>query len=211
MTCLRSILVSVQFRANHMRAYASPCRIWFIALYALFSGSVQAAETDVRNAHDFSFIAIEGDPLPLAQFVGNVVLVVNSASQCGFTPQYAELADLWGRFRDKGLVVLAVPSNDFGGQEPGTEGEIKQFCEVNYGIDFPMTEKVHVRGTEAHPFYKWAATHFGPLSKPRWNFHKYLISPDGELVGWFSSITSPTSDKVVSAIKTQLTRANASP
>jgi len=163
------------------------------------------------SAHDFSFIAIEGDPLPLAQFAGKALLVVNSASQCGFTSQYSALADLWARYRDKGLVVLAVPSNDFGGQEPGTEDEIKKFCEVNYGIDFPMTEKVHVRGEKAHPFYQWAATHFSPLSKPRWNFHKYLIAPDGKLVGWFSSVTSPTSEKVVSAIEEQLARATALP
>ena len=194
-----------------MQALVSPCRAIFIALCALFSNSVQAAEGGVRSAHDFSFIAIEGDPLPLAQFAGKAVLVVNSASQCGFTSQYSELTDLWARYRDKGLVVLAVPSNDFGGQEPGTEDEIKKFCEVNYGIDFPMTEKVHVRGTEAHPFYKWAATHFSALSKPRWNFHKYLISPDGTLVGWFSSITSPTSEKVVSAIEEQIARSTAWP
>lgn len=194
-----------------MQVFVSPCRIWIIALCALFSGPVQAAEGDVRSAHDFSFIAIEGNPLPLAQFAGKAVLVVNSASQCGFTSQYSALADLWARYRDKGLVVLAVPSNDFGGQEPGTENEIKQFCEVNYGIDFPMTEKVHVRGEEAHPFYKWAATHFSSLSKPRWNFHKYLIATDGNLVGWFSSVTSPTSEKVVSAIEEQLSRATALP
>jgi len=191
-----------------MRAAVSPFQILFISLCALFSGPVQTAEGGVPSAHDFSFIAIEGDPLPLAQFAGKAVLVVNSASQCGFTSQYSALADLWARYRDKGLVVLAVPSNDFGGQEPGTEDEIKQFCEVNYGIDFPMTEKVHVRGEKAHPFYQWAATHFSPLSKPRWNFHKYLIAPDGKLVGWFSSVTSPTSEKVVSAIEEQLARGN---
>jgi len=194
-----------------MRSLVCPCRIFFIALCTLYSTTVQAVEGDVRSAHDFNFTAIEGDPLPLSQFAGKAVLVVNSASQCGFTSQYSELADLWARYQDKGLVVLAVPSNDFGGQEPGTEDEIKQFCEVNYGIDFPMTEKVHVRGAEAHPFYKWAGTHFSALSKPRWNFHKYLVSPDGKLVGWFSSITSPTSEKIVSAIEAQLAHARAFP
>ncbi|MGB0571932.1 MAG: glutathione peroxidase [Alphaproteobacteria bacterium] len=194
-----------------MRTPVSLSQIWFLAFCALFSGPVQAAEGDLRSAHDFSFTAIEGDTLPLAQFAGKAVLVVNSASQCGFTSQYSALADLWARYRDKGLVILAVPSNDFGGQEPGTESDIKQFCDVNYGIDFPMTEKVHVRGEEAHPFYQWAATHFSPLSKPRWNFHKYLIAPDGKLVGWFSSATSPTSEKVMSAIEEQLARATALP
>ena len=162
------------------------------------------AQGDERTAHDFKFRAIEGGPLPLKAFAGKTVIVVNTASQCGFTKQYAELADLWARYRSKGLIVLAVPSNDFGNQEPGSEDQIKEFCEVNFGIDFPMTEKTHVHGGGAHPFYKWAATHFGPLSKPRWNFHKYLIAPNGELAGWFSTMTSPTSDKVVNAIETQL-------
>ena len=177
-------------------------------MFAMFPNSAKAAEGEVRGAHDFNFTAIEGNPLPLARFAGKAVLVVNSASRCGFTSQYSGLADLWARYRDRGLTVLAVPSNDFGGQEPGTEDQIKEFCEVTYGIDFPMTEKVHVKGKEAHPFYKWAATHFGPLSKPRWNFHKYLISPDGKLVNWFSSTTSPTSDKVVNAIEAQLNQIN---
>ena len=176
-------------------------------MFALFSSAVRAAEGDAASAHDFTFTAIEGDPLPFAQFAGKAVLVVNTASECGFTPQYSELADLWARYRDKGLVVLAVPSNDFGGQELGTEAEIKEFCEVNYGIDFPMTEKAHVKGADAHPFYKWAAAHFGPLSKPRWNFHKYLVAPDGQLASWFSTVTSPTSDKVVRAIEAQLANA----
>ncbi len=193
-----------------MRIPAASCLTALIVMFAFFSSAARAAEGDAASAHDFTFTAIEGDPLPFAQFAGKAVLVVNTASQCGFTPQYAELADLWARYRDKGLVVLAVPSNDFGGQEPGNESEIKEFCEVNYGIDFPMTDKEHVKGADAHPFYKWAASHFGPLSKPRWNFHKYLVAPDGQLAGWFSTITSPTSDKVVRAIEAQLANADRS-
>jgi len=193
-----------------MRIPAASCLTALIVMFAFFSSAARAAEGDVSSAHDFNFTAIEGDPLPFAQFAGKAVLVVNTASQCGFTPQYAELADLWARYRDKGLVVLAVPSNDFGGQEPGNESEIKEFCEVNYGIDFPMTDKEHVKGADAHPFYKWAASQFGPLSKPRWNFHKYLVAPDGQLAGWFSTITSPTSDKVVRAIEAQLANADRS-
>ena len=193
-----------------MRIPAASCLTALIVMFAFLSSAARAAEGDVASAHDFTFTAIEGDSLPFAQFAGKAVLVVNTASQCGFTPQYAELADLWARYRDKGLVVLAVPSNDFGGQEPGNEAEIKEFCEVNYGIDFPMTDKEHVKGADAHPFYKWAASHFGPLSKPRWNFHKYLVAPDGQLAGWFSTITSPTSDKVVRAIEAQLKNADRS-
>jgi len=94
-----------------------------------------------------------------------------------------------------------VPSNDFGGQEPGTETQIKKFCEVNYDIDFPLTEKTQVKGPDAHPFYLWAAAELGAKAKPRWNFHKYLVAPDGRLVDWFSTVTAPTSDRLVKAIE----------
>jgi glutathione peroxidase len=156
------------------------------------------------TAHDFEFTAIDGAPLSLAAFKGKAILVVNTASRCGYTPQYADLQTVWERYRDRGLVVLGVPSNDFGGQEPGTEAEIKQFCEVNFNVDFPLTAKVHVTGEEAHPFYRWAAAELGADAAPRWNFHKYLIAPDGRLVGWFPTAASPTSDEVVGAIEAQL-------
>ncbi|NNE84357.1 MAG: glutathione peroxidase [Alphaproteobacteria bacterium] len=170
----------------------------------LMIGAPVSANPATKSAHDFVFTAIEGGPLPLSQFAGQAILVVNTASQCGFTHQYADLAEIWQRYRDQGLVVLAVPSNDFGGQEPGSEDEIKEFCEVTYGIDFPMTSKVHVRGDKAHEFYKWAAAELGSRAKPRWNFHKYLVSPGGELVDWFSTATSPTSPRVIVAIETHL-------
>ena len=115
-----------------------------------------AADAPKTTAHDFAFTAIDGAPLPLKSFAGKAVLIVNTASQCGFTPQYAALQDLWTRYRDKGFVLLGVPSNDFGGQEPGTAAEIKEFCEVNFSVDFPLTEKVAVTGEGAHPFYAWA-------------------------------------------------------
>jgi len=168
--------------------------------------SPAAAAESGRSAHDFTFTAIEGGPLPLSRFSGKVVLVVNTASFCGFTPQYKGLQAIWERYRERGFVVLGVPSNDFGGQEPGTETEIKTFCEVNYDIDFPMTAKVEVRGANAHPFYKWAAGRVGPAGTPRWNFHKYLIGPDGDLVTWFSTKTEPTSGEVTAAIEAQLAR-----
>ena len=178
--------------------------ITLFAIVAAWSGA--AAETKM-SAYDFEFIAIEGDPLPFSNFRGKVVLVVNTASFCGFTRQYADLQSVWERYRDRGLVVLGVPSNDFGNQEPGTEDEIKTFCEVNFDIDFPMTTKVRVSGDGTHPFYKWAAGQVGPAGTPRWNFHKYLIGPEGDLVDWFSTPTAPTSDKVSSAIEAQLSRA----
>lgn len=178
------------------------CLLIALVLSLLPSGLAQAQSGE--TAYDFEFTAIEGPPLVLVTFKGKAILVVNTASRCGYTPQYADLQALWDRYRDRGLVVLGVPSNDFGGQEPGTESEIKQFCEVNFNVDFPMTAKVHVTGDRSHPFYRWAAAELGAAATPRWNFHKYLIAPDGRLVGWFSTPTSPTSDEVTRAIESHL-------
>lgn len=160
--------------------------------------------TDVKNAHAFSFTAIDGKALPLGKFKGKAVLVVNTASECGYTPQYRDLEALWQRYRDRGLVVLGVPCNDFGAQEPGAEKEIATFCETNYGVDFPLTTKVHVTGKETHPFYKWAAKAAGEAASPRWNFHKYLVGPDGELAAWFPTKTSPSAKDVTAAIEDAL-------
>jgi len=156
------------------------------------------------TAHDFEFLSIDGEPLPLSTFEGKAVLVVNTASFCGFTRQYEGLQALWEEYRDRGLVVLGVPSNDFGSQEPGSAEEIKAFCTVNYAIDFPMTEKVRVKGADAHPFYRWAADQLGAMSKPRWNFYKILIAPDGRAVEWFASTTKPQSDKLRRAVEQAL-------
>jgi glutathione peroxidase len=141
------------------------------------------------SAHSFEFTSIDGGALPLSAWEGKPVLVVNTASYCGYTPQYRDLEALWQKYRDQGLVVLGVPSNDFGAQEPGTAAEIKNFCESRFSIDFPLTEKSKVIGGQAHPFYRWIATTLGEGAAPRWNFHKYLVGPDGELVGaWPSSV-----------------------
>jgi len=169
---------------------------------ALMTGISTAAMAE--TAHDFEFLSIDGAPLPLSAFEGKAVLVVNTASFCGFTRQYEGLQALWEEYRDRGLVVLGVPSNDFGGQEPGSAEEIKAFCTVNYAIDFPMTEKVTVKGADAHPFYRWAAGQLGAMSKPRWNFYKILISPDGRAVAWFASTTKPQSDKLRRAVEQAL-------
>lgn len=161
----------------------------------------RAQDNDPGSAWQFSFIGIDGKLLDLGQFDGKLLLVVNTASRCGFTKQYADLQKLYDTYRDRGLVVLGVPSNDFGGQEPGSDGEIKQFCETNFGIDFPMTGKSVVSGINAHPFYQWAARQVNAFGRPRWNFHKYLISPEGKLVDWFSSMTNPMDSKVTSSIE----------
>ena len=166
------------------------------------------ATTKTQNAYDFSFLSIDGSQLPIKSFKGKIVLVVNTASFCGFTRQYAELQELYGKYKDRGLVVLGVPSNSFGKQEPNNESVIKEFCEVNYNIEFPLTSKYSVKGKDAHPFYSCAAKELGPIAKPRWNFHKYLISSDGKLIDWFSTPTSPTSKRVIKSIETQLSKLN---
>ncbi len=156
------------------------------------------------SAYDFEFKTIDGDALPLKRYQGHPLLIINTASECGYTPQYADLQSLWHEFRHQGLIVIGVPSNDFGGQEPGDEVEIKQFCQKNYGVDFPMTGKVSVLGAQAHPFYRWIEAEFGEAAAPRWNFHKYLVGPDGALAGMWPSDVGPQSEEIVSAIKALL-------
>ncbi len=163
-----------------------------------------AADAAADRFHNFRFTSIDGAAMPMDAYKGKAVLVVNTASQCGFTHHYEGLQALWERYRDRGFVVLGVPSNDFGGQEPGAEAEIKTFCETTFGIDFPMTSKQIVKGDGAHPFYRWARAELGALAAPKWNFHKYLIAPDGRLVDWFSTVTKPRAEKITSAIERAL-------
>jgi glutathione peroxidase len=158
------------------------------------------------SAHDFEFTSIDGEKLPLSQYRGQPVLVVNTASFCGFTPQYRDLEAVWRRYRGRGLVVLGVPSNDFGEQEPGTAQEIKRFCEGTYEVDFPLTEKQRVIGGAAHPFFRWIAEELGEDGAPRWNFHKYLVAPDGGLAGAWPSRVRPESREITAEIEKLLPR-----
>ncbi len=158
------------------------------------------------GAFAFSFTAIEGDPLPLARYAGRPLLVVNTASQCGYTYQYAALQRLWERYRGRGLVVLGVPSNDFR-QEAAGNAAIKAFCEANFDADFPLTEKVAVRGPGSHPLFAWLRGELGESAGPRWNFHKYLIAPDGRAVAAWPSGIEPDSPEVVRAVEALLTPA----
>ena len=177
-----------------------------VAMTGLFGGvsMIFAASTTTQSAHDFSFTSIDGENLPLANFKGKAVLIVNTASMCGFTAQYGGLQDLWDSYRDRGLVVLGVPSDDFGGQELDTAEQVKSFCTLNYGIDFPLTDITVVKGPNAHPYYKWIADVHGSLALPRWNFHKHVIDADGKLVDWFASTTSPKSNRLRNAIERAL-------
>ena len=158
----------------------------------------------MTTAHSFSFTSIEGKALPMSTFKGKAVLVVNTASECGLTPQYKGLEALWKSRKDKGLVVLGVPSNDFGAQEPGDEKQIKEFCETRYGVDFPLTSKEHVIGGSAHPMFQWIAKELGEGAAPRWNFHKYLIGKDGKIAGTFGSRTEPNAPELAQAIDAAL-------
>lgn len=168
-----------------------------------------ASDNTPTTAWDFSFHTLTGHkPLPLSSFKGKVLLVVNTASKCGFTPQYAGLEKLYLKYKDRGFVVLGVPSNDFGGQEPGTDTEIGKFCQINYGVTFPMTSKEVVSGKEAAPFYQWAKKEAGFGSAPKWNFHKYLIGRNGELITYFYSTTSPDSARLEKAIEKALEEGN---
>lgn len=178
-----------------------------IRLLALLVGVLCVSPQQVRaqaSAHAFTLTSIDGNALPLAAYAGRPVLVVNTASMCGYTYQYAALQRLWSAYRDRGLVVLGVPSNDFGSQEPGSATEIKTFCEVNFDVDFPLSEKVRVKGDGAHPLFVWLREELGPEAGPRWNFHKYLIGADGRALGWWPSSVEPDSAEIRAAVESVL-------
>ncbi|MEM1150807.1 MAG: glutathione peroxidase [Pseudomonadota bacterium] len=160
--------------------------------------TTQQTETAMAEITDFT--TITGEPMPLSQFAGRAVLVVNTASRCGYTPQYEGLQALWSDYKESGLVVIGVPSNDFGGQEPGTEAEVKTFCEINYGVDFPLTSKTAVVGTGRHPFYAMAEDALGEAARPKWNFHKILLDTTGTPVAAFPSSVKPRDAELISAI-----------
>jgi glutathione peroxidase len=150
---------------------------------------------------DLSIKDIDGQTINLSKYNNKAVLLVNVASKCGFTKQYTNLQKLWDSYKGKGLIVLGIPSNQFGGQEPGTNEEIKKFCTVNFNITFPMTDKVEVKGDKAHEIYKWAKKNYGKSTIPKWNFHKILINKEGKIQNTFSSFTEPTSKKITKEIE----------
>jgi len=145
--------------------------------------------------------SINGESLDLNQFKGKTVLLVNVASKCGFTKQYIELQKLYDLYKDKGLVVIGIPSNQFGGQEPGSNEEIKNFCETNFNITFPMTEKVDVKGENVNELYSWAKNNYGKSTIPKWNFHKILINKEGKIQDTYNSFIEPLSKKIIKEIE----------
>jgi len=158
------------------------------------------------TAFAFSFAGLEGGDIKLADHAGAPILVVNTASLCGYTPQYAGLQQLWMRYHDRGLMIVGVPSNDFGGQEPGGADDITRTAHGEYGIGFPLAAKTQVKGQGSHPFYRWAAGE-RPLETPRWNFHKYLVGRDGHIAAVFPTDIEPMDARIINAIVKELPRA----
>ncbi len=166
--------------------------------------AMMAATGAEASAHAYSFDGIEGGRINLSDYRGKLLLVVNTASRCGFTNQYAGLQSLWTRYRARGLTVVGVPANDFAGQEPGSNEDILGFCSSRFGVTFPLAAKTSVIGEDAHPFYRWAARE-RPLDTPRWNFHKYLIGRDGRIASVFPTSVEPTDPRVLTAIERAFT------
>ena len=151
------------------------------------------------SVYNFSFKSIDGDNLPLAQFKGRPILLFNSASKCGFTSQYTGLQKIHEQYKDQGLIVIGVPSDNFN-QEPGTEKEIKEFCMVNFNITFLLTKKNNVIGSNAHPLFQWIDENYE--AKPKWNFYKFLINKEGKMENFFSSMVAPSSPELIKSIET---------
>ena len=166
----------------------------------MFSFFTKTMSDNSKTFFDFKINSINGNELDLSTFNGKTILLVNVASKCGFTKQYDDLQKLYDIYKDKGLVVIGVPTNQFGGQEPGTETEIKNFCETNFNITFPMTGKYDVKGDSAHPIYLWAKDTYGKSTVPKWNFHKILINKEGKIDDTFASFTGPISKKIINKL-----------
>ena len=173
----------------------------YIMIFSLFSF---AKANQSSSAFDFTFKSInEGEIIDLNKYNNKVLLVVNVASRCGYTNQYSDLQKLWENYKNDGLVVIGVPSNNFK-QEPGSNNEIKDFCEVNFNITFPMTEKLTILGSNAHPFFIWAKESYGISAIPKWNFHKILVGKNGKIINTYSSFTNPNSKKMRNAIEKEI-------
>lgn len=175
-----------------------------ISLAAVAAITLAAAPVGVNSAYDVTMKTIDGKPMPFSRYKGKVLLVVNTASFCGFTPQYEALEAAQKTYAPKGFTVIGVPSGDFMGQEYKSNAEIKTFCESKFGINFPLSEKSVVTGPRATPFFAWAAAKLGTAEVPKWNFHKYVVGRDGQIVASFASAVKPDSPEVTAAIEKAL-------
>jgi glutathione peroxidase len=167
----------------------------------MFSFLKNSMSENSKTFYDFKINSINGEELNLSIFKDKTILLVNVASKCGFTKQYDDLQKLYDNYKENGLIVIGIPSNQFGSQEPGTETEIKNFCETNFNITFPMTSKYKVKGNNAHPIYIWAKETFGKSTVPKWNFHKILINKNGKVEDTFASFTGPLSNKIIKKLE----------
>ena len=167
----------------------------------MFSFFNKTMSNNTETFFDLNVNSISGDALSLSKLKGKTILLVNVASNCGFTKQYNDLQNLYDSYKSKGLIVIGMPSNQFGGQEPGSETEIKNFCETNFNITFQMTSKYDVKGDNAHPIYIWAKETFGKSTVPKWNFHKILINKEGKVEDTFASFTNPMSKKITNKLE----------
>tara|TARA_B100000686_G_C16787430_1_gene976185 strand:+ start:810 stop:1355 length:546 start_codon:yes stop_codon:yes gene_type:complete len=174
--------------------------ILFIIMFSFFSKNLSAYE---KLAYDFSFINIKEGLINLKDYRGKTLIIVNVASRCGFTNQYDDLQRLWSNYKNKGVVVIGIPSNNFK-QEPGSNKEIRKFCESTFGVDFPVAEKTNIIGKNAHPFFKWAKKNYGIAAVPKWNFHKIIINKNGKISNTFTSITKPYSKKFINFIEKEI-------
>ena len=179
----------------------SKYKISIYTLIIMFSFFNKGISDSSKNLFDFRINSINDEEINLSNFKGKTVLIVNVASKCGFTKQYEDLQNLYELYKEKGFIVLGVPSNQFGGQEPSSEKEIKNFCETNFNITFPMTRKYEVKGENAHPIYLWAKSAYGKSAIPKWNFHKILINKKGQIVETFASFTNPMSKRIIKKIE----------
>ena len=178
-------------------------RVIFLLTIIMFFFKSSATANYEKKIYDFSIESITGETINFKDYKNKVILIVNVASRCGFTNQYEDLQKLWSNYQNQNLVVIGVPTNNFK-QEPGSNKEIKDFCETNFNINFPMTEKIDVIGNNAHPFYKWAKDNYGKGAIPKWNFHKIIIGKDGKVAETFTSITNPSSKRFVNFIEEQI-------
>jgi len=172
---------------------------YIVIFMALFTNNSYAKYE--KLFFDLNIKDINGKVVNFSKYKNKTILIVNVASKCGFTSQYNDLQELYDNYKSKGLIIIGIPSNQFGGQEPGTESEIKDFCEVNFNITFLMTSKYDVKGENAHPVYLWAKKNHGKSTIPKWNFHKILINKDGKIEDTFVSFTNPMSKKILSKIE----------
>ena len=172
-----------------------------IIIFNVYNFNTKVNSMENKNFYDFKLESITGEIINFNNYKGKTVLLVNVASNCGFTKQYSDLQNLWEKYKERDLIVLGIPSNQFGGQEPGSNAEIKDFCETNFNINFPMTSKYDVKGENAHEIYKWAKDSFGKGAIPKWNFHKILINKNGKIHDTYASFTNPMSKKIINELE----------